>query len=320
LNSPAEDLPGIADVHAAAARIAGRVLNTPVLRSDELDAATGCRLHFKCENLQIGGAFKLRGAANAVWSLQPAQAVRGVATHSSGNHGAALARAARLRGIACHVVVPQGAVAAKVRNIEAQGAIVYRCDATLDAREARLRQIVQDTGAELVPPYDDARVIAGQGTAALELLQQRPELAALLVPVGGGGLLAGTALVAKAQARPLRVIGAEPQGADDAHRSLLAGARVSAMTPATIADGLRALVGVRNFALIRQLVDDIWTVDDEAIVAAMRRSWECLRVLVEPSSAVPLAALLQRPGALAGLDVGIIVSGGNVDLDHLPWS
>ncbi|MBL6751527.1 MAG: pyridoxal-phosphate dependent enzyme [Nevskia sp.] len=319
LNSPAEDLPSLADVHAAAGRIAGRVLATPVLRSEELDEAAGCRLHFKCENLQIGGAFKLRGAMNAVWSLDAQQAAHGVATHSSGNHGAALARAARSRGIACHVVVPAGAVAAKLRNIQAQGAILHRCAATLEAREAMVRQVLQDTGAVAVPPYDDARVIAGQGTAALELFAQQPGLDAVLVPVGGGGLIAGTALVAKGRPRPICVIGAEPQGADDTRRSLERGERVTAMVPETIADGLRAVVGVRNFALIRRLVDAVWTADDGATVAAMRRCWECLRVLVEPSSAVPLAALLARRGALAGRNVGVILSGGNVDLDRLPW-
>lgn len=319
MNSPAEELPSLADVQAAAERIAGRVLATPVLRSEELDDAAGCRLHFKCEILQTGGAFKLRGAMNAVWSLDAQQAARGVATHSSGNHGAALARAARSRGIACHVVVPAGAVAAKLRNIEAQGAILHRCAATLDAREAVLRKVLNDTGAVAVPPYDDARVIAGQGTAALELFAQQPGLDAVVVPVGGGGLIAGTALVAKAGRRPIRVIGAEPQGADDARRSLERGERVTAMVPDTIADGLRALVGVRNFALIRKLVDAIWTADDGATVAAMRRCWECLRVLVEPSSAVPLAALLAHREALAGQEVGVILSGGNVDLDRLPW-
>ncbi len=320
MNSPAEALPAIADVHAAAARIAGRVLETPVLRCEELDAASGCRLYFKCENLQTGGAFKLRGAMNAVWSLPPEQAARGVATHSSGNHGAALARAARSRGIACHVVVPEGAVAAKLRNIQAQGASVHRCAATLAARESALSRLAQDTGAAVVPPYDDAKVIAGQGTAALELLRQQPGLEAVVVPVGGGGLLAGTALVAAAQAHAVRTIGAEPQGADDARRSLESGVRVTAQVPDTIADGLRATLGVRNFALIRQLVAAIWTVDDAAILAAMRQCWEWLRVLVEPSAAVALAAVLTHRKELAGRAVGIILSGGNVDLDRLPWA
>jgi threonine dehydratase len=314
-----EGLPTYADVVAAAARIEGRVLRTPVLRAEELDELAGCALYFKCENLQTGGAFKLRGAMNAVWGLSGAQAARGVVTHSSGNHGAALARAARSRGIDCHVVVPEGAVAAKLRNIQEQGAVLHRCAPTLAAREAMRAEVQAKTGAEPVLPFDDARVIAGQGTAALELLEEQFDLDAVVVPVGGGGLLGGTALVTAAQARPVTAIGAEPAGADDAARSLAAGTRITDVIPHTIADGLRATVGVLNFALIRREVRTIWTVSEEEIVAAMRRAWECLHVIVEPSSAVPLAALFKHGRELAGRKVGVIISGGNVDLEELPW-
>jgi threonine dehydratase len=314
-----EALPTYAEVLAAAARVEGRVLRTPVLRAEELDAQAGCSLYFKCENLQIGGSFKLRGAMNAVWGLSEAQAARGVVTHSSGNHGAALARAARSRGIACHVVVPEGAVAAKLRNIQDQGAVLHRCAPTLAAREAMRTQVQAQTGAEPVLPFDDGRVIAGQGTAALELLAQQPDLDAVVVPVGGGGLLGGTALVTAAQARVVAAIGAEPAGADDAARSLAAGRRVTDVVPRTIADGLRATVGVLNFAIIAREVRSIWTVSEEEIVTAMRRAWECLHLIVEPSSAVPLAALFKHGRELAGRKVGVIISGGNVDLEELPW-
>lgn len=318
-NSGVEALPTFADVRAAAARIRGQVQRTPVLNSEDFDAQAGCRVYFKCENLQTGGAFKLRGATNAVLSLDEAQARRGVVTHSSGNHGAALARAARTRGIACHVVVPEGAVAAKLANMEAQGAILHRCEASMSGRDAATARVLTETGGVFVSPFDDARVIAGQGTAALELCEEQPDLDVLIAPVGGGGLLAGTALVARAQAPPLRVIGAEPAGADDAARSLIAGARQTGLVPHTLADGLRATVGVRNFAIIAREVATIWTVSEAAIVAAMRRIWEELKLVIEPSSAVAVAALLDHREELRGLHVGVILTGGNVDLDRLPW-
>jgi len=312
-------LPVAEDVDAAAERIEGHVLRTPVLHSIELDARAGCVLAFKCENLQHGGSFKLRGAINAVRSLSEAQAANGVATHSSGNHGAALARAARARGIRCHVVVPLGAVASKLRLIQEQGAIVHRCAPTLIAREAALAKVLASTGAQLIHPYDDARVIAGQGTAAREFLQDEPALDVLLVPVGGGGLIGGTALAASVHPRPLRVIGCEPAGADDAARSFLAGQRLTDGPRETIADGLRSTLGVRNFALLREFVDTMWTVDEAGIATAMRLLWQRLRIVVEPSSAVPMAALLRHCHKIAGLRVGIILSGGNVDLDEMPW-
>ncbi len=305
-------LPTTADVVAAAALLEGRLRRTPVLKDAEFDALVGARLFFKCENLQIGGAFKARGATHAVLRLRPGEAARGVATHSSGNHGAALARAARVRGIPCHVVVPEGAMQLKVGAIARHGAHVHRCAATQAAREAGLAAIIAATGAVAIPPYDDARIIAGQGTAALELLERVPDLDMLIMPAGGGGLLAGSALAARHVAAPPEVIGVEPAGAADMALSLANGAR-TAVTPDTIADGLRATVGILNFELIRRHVTAIWTVDDAAILAAMREVWQRLRLLIEPSAAVVVAAALARPDLLRGRRVGLILSGGNVD-------
>ena len=310
-------LPGFEDVLGAAARIAPHAHHTPVLRSRALDALAGCELHFKAEHLQRAGAFKFRGACNAVWSLSPAQAARGVVTHSSGNHGAALALAARTRGIACHVVVPEGAVAAKLAAIQAYGAILHRCAPTLAAREAMCAQVQAQTGAELVHPYTDARVIAGQGTAALELINACGTLDCVVTPVGGGGLLAGTAIAAHGLAPSLRAIGAEPSGAADAHASLAAGARVPSLTPDTVCDGLRGLIGVPNFELFRRHGVQVLLADDEATVRAMRLLWERTKQLVEPSSAVTLAAVLAHPAVFAGKRVGVVLSGGNVDLDAI---
>ena len=301
-------------------RITGKVNLTPVVTSSTLDGLTGARLHFKCENLQKGGAFKARGATNAVFALSEREARRGVATHSSGNHGAALARAAALRGIRSYVVMPDNTAQAKREAVARYGAEITWCAPTLAARESTVRQVLTSTGATLVHPYDDLRVMAGQGTAAVELLEAVPNLDVLLCPVGGGGLLSGCAVAATTIKPDIRVIGVEPCGADDAARSLRAGSIVPVEHPNTIADGLRATIGERPFAEIRRLVAEIVTVTDEAIVRAMRQMWEVLKLVVEPSAAVPYAALLDAPAALRGRRIGIIVSGGNLDLDHLPWS
>ena len=307
-------------IEQARARIADKVSVTPVLTSASLDAASGARLYFKCENLQKCGAFKARGATNAVFALSPEEAPRGVATHSSGNHAAALARAARLRGIRATVVMPQGSAAAKSAAVVRYGGEITWCAPTLAAREATLREVLDATGAIAVHPYDDLIVMAGQATAAAELLAQVPDLELILCPIGGGGLLAGTAFAATTLNPALRVIGVEPSGADDAARSFRAGRILPNPNPATIADGLRATVGEQPFAEIRRRVADIVTVSDEAIVAAMRSLWEVLKVVVEPSGAVPYAALLgDRYPQLRGKRIGIILSGGNVDLDRLPW-
>ena len=312
-------LPVADDVLAAATRIAGHADLTPVLRSRTLDAMAGCQLLFKAEHLQRGGAFKFRGACNAVWSLSEAEAAQGVVTHSSGNHGAALALAARTRGIACHVVVPDGAVAAKLANIQRHGATLWRCEATQAAREATCAQVQQATGAQLVHPYADARVIAGQGTAALELAGQAGAPDVMVVPVGGGGLAAGTALALAAVAPDCRLVLAEPAGAADTARSLAAGERRFDFVPDTVCDGLRGALGAPNFELLRAAGAGVVVVDDDATIAAMRLAWQVLKQVVEPSSAIALAAVLAEPARFAGRRVGLVLSGGNVDLEALPW-
>ena len=309
----------LADIHSAHARIADKIHRTPVLTSATLDALCGGQLFFKCENFQKIGAFKARGAANAVFSLTDAEATRGVATHSSGNHAAALARAARLRGIPAHIVMPSNAPKTKIDSVCRNGGIIVFCEPTLLAREAACAKIIAETGAWLVHPFNDYAVMAGQGTATLELLEQAPELDLIIVPVGGGGLLCGTAVAAKGARPGIRVLAAEPAGADDAARSFAAGRIIPLEKPATIADGLRTSLGERNFPLIQQNVDDIVTVSEESIIAAMRRIWEVLKIIIEPSCAVPYAAIMEQKIDVAGKCVGIILTGGNVDLDALPW-
>ncbi|MCX7512527.1 pyridoxal-phosphate dependent enzyme [Frateuria hangzhouensis] len=312
-------LPTFARIQDAAARIAPHARVTPVMRSDALDALAGAELHFKCENLQRGGAFKFRGACNAVWALDEASAARGVVTHSSGNHGNALALAAATRGIRAHVVVPEGAVRAKLQAIERAGALLHRCAPTQAAREATTAQLVQDTGAVLVHPYADTQVMAGQGTIGLELLSQVAQLEAIVTPVGGGGLAAGVAIAAHALRPGLVLHAAEPAGADDAARSLARGERVTDVVPDTLCDGLRALVGEPNLEALRTHRVDIITVSDAETVAAMRLLWQELKLVVEVSSATALAAILKARERFAGRRVGVVLTGGNVDLDALPW-
>lgn len=312
-------LPKFGDVLAAAARIAPHARATPVLRSRTLDALAGCELHFKAEHLQRIGAFKFRGACNAVWALDEAQAALGVVTHSSGNHGAALALAAKTRGIACHVVVPEGAVEAKLASIKRYGATLHRCAPSIAAREAMCAQVQRDTGATLVHPYTDFHVIAGQGTATLELLNETGPLDALLTPVGGGGLLGGSAIAAAALAPACRVLGAEPEGAADTARSLVAGERRVDFVPDTVCDGLRGTLGEPNFTLLRAHDVEAIVVGDAETIAAMRLFWQVTKQVIEPSSATALAAVLQQRERFAGKRVGLVLSGGNVDLDALPW-
>jgi threonine dehydratase len=319
MSEATDALPDIGQIRAAAIRIAPHARVTPVLRSPELDALAGAELHFKCEQLQRGGAFKFRGACNAVWSLADAQAAQGVVTHSSGNHGTALALAAATRGIAAHVVVPDGAVRAKVEAIERAGAILHRCAPTQAAREATAAEVQRATGAVLVHPYADTRVMAGQGTLALELLQQAPGLDALITPVGGGGLASGVAIAAHAIDPGLGLFGAEPQGADDAARSLAAGQRVTSVLPDTVCDGLRALIGETNLDALRQHRVQLITVSDAEAIAAMQLIWKELKQVVEVSSATVLAAILKQPARFAGRRVGLVITGGNVDLQALPW-
>jgi len=313
------DLPQFADVTAAAQRLRGKVAATPVLGFPAFDARVGRRVLFKCENLQWGGAFKLRGAVNSV-GLPGRAGLQAVATHSSGNHGAALARAARAAGLRCLVVVPADASPVKLAAIESLGAELVRCEPGLAAREAALAEVLRRVDAEVVHPFDDARVIAGQGTAALEFLQAHPELDVLATPVGGGGLLSGTALAARGCGAHCRVVGVEPALADDTCRSFHGGVRVGVVgSPPTIADGLRGSVGERPYAILRAAVDDVITVDVAAIVRAMRVMLEDCILLIEPSSAVPVAALLDGRLGAAGETVGVVISGGNVDLSQCPF-
>jgi threonine dehydratase len=317
LDTPTTAADAIAD---ARTRIASFVHVTPVMTSRRLNAITGAELHFKCENFQRAGAFKARGAFNAVMSLSDAEAACGVYTHSSGNHGAALALAARARGIPCHVVMPSNAAAVKQAAVAAYGAEIHLCEPTLAAREETAQRVGAETGARLIHPYDDDAVIAGQGTAAAELIEAVAGLEILIAPIGGGGLISGTALAAaRARGPKIRVIGAEPAGADDAARSFAAGKLIPLTTAATIADGLRASLSRRTFDVISRQVAQVQTASEDAIVEAMRLIWTSMKIVVEPSAAVPLAAILEHRDAFAGHRVGVIVTGGNVDLDALPW-
>ncbi|MGE5087727.1 MAG: pyridoxal-phosphate dependent enzyme [Candidatus Levyibacteriota bacterium] len=313
------DLPDLAAIRAAHARIAGFVHRTPVLTCASIDGEAGASLHFKCEHLQKIGAFKARGACNAVFSLPEEMAGRGVVTHSSGNHGAALAYAASRRGIPAWVVMPDNAPKVKQDNVRRFGARVRLCAPTVAAREAACAEVERETGATLVHPFDDPRVIAGQGTAALELLEQAGDLDLVVAPCGGGGLLSGTAIAVRSLAPATRVIGAEPANADDAARGFASGRLEPLASTTTIADGLRTSLSARTLAAIQERVGAIHTCSEEAIVRAMRMIFERMKQVVEPSAAVPLASILEHPTAARGLRVGVILSGGNVDLDRLPW-
>jgi len=311
---------GLDDIRQAADRIAPHAHRTPLMRSSSLDALAGAHLWFKCENLQRVGAFKFRGACNAVLSLTDDQAARGVVTHSSGNHAQALALAARIRGIAANIVMPVSAPPVKVAAVESYGGRIIRCEPTQADRERVARRVLEQTGAELIHPYDDPRIIAGQGTAALELLEQAGTLDLVLAPVGGGGLISGTLIAVAAMSPSTRVIGVEPLGADDARRSLEQGHVLPSIEPRTIADGLLTSLSPRTFAIIQRHIEAIVTSSDESTIEAMRLVWERMKLVIEPSAAVPLGALLEGnvPG-VNGKRVGIILSGGNVDLDALPW-
>ncbi len=306
-------------IERAAARIAPHIARTPVLRARGIDALADAALIFKCENFQRAGAFKFRGACNAVWSLSAAAAAHGVITHSSGNHGAALALAARTRGIAAHVVVPEGAVKSKLAAIAAYGATLHTCAPTFAAREATTERLRLQTGATLVHPFTDTAVITGQGTAALELLDEVGEVDALIAPVGGGGLIGGSAIAAMARDPRVQIFAAEPEGAADAYESLRRGVRVTDIVPQTISDGLRGTIGEINFRLMRQYEVRVLPVSDAETVAAMRLIFERMKIVIEPSSATALAAVLRHREHFRGRRVGVILSGGNVDLDHLPW-
>jgi threonine dehydratase len=311
--------PGFDAIQAARTRISGSIRRTPVLSSEFLDAELGAKLFFKCENLQVSGAFKARGAFNAVLNLPPELAARGVVTHSSGNHGAALALAARTRGIAAYVVAPRTTPASKQRNMLRYGAKLQLCEPTLAARQAAAEQIIADTGATLIHPFDNADVMAGQGTVALELLDQVPDLDVIVCPIGGGGLISGAAVAAHGVNARLKILGAEPEGADDAWRSRSAGMITPVAQPASLADGLLATIAPSTFEVIRTQVHAVGTASEAQLVAAMRRVWEELKIIIEASSAVPVAALLNGSLPVAGQRVGVVLTGGNVDLQRLPW-
>lgn len=306
-------------IQEAAARIAGEVNRTPVLTSRTLDRITGARLYFKCENFQRAGAFKYRGATNAIRLLPSGQREQGVTTHSSGNHAGALSLAAMRNGIPAYVVMPRTAPRVKVAAVEEYGARITFCEPTLEARETTLRQVQETTGAAFIHPYDNLDVIAGQGTAALELIEDIPAMNIVMAPVGGGGLLSGTAIATKSLLPGTRVFGAEPAGADDAFRSHRDGVCYPSVNPDTIADGLLTSLGTHTFPVVRERVDAIHLVSEDGIRQAMRLIWERMKMIVEPSSAVTLAAVLAYPDIFAGQTVGLIISGGNVDLDQLPW-
>jgi len=311
--------PTLETIRDAHQRIAPYIHRTPVFTSQSLDEFAGARLFFKCENLQKTGSFKMRGAANAVFSLSDAEARRGVVTHSSGNHAAALARAATLRGIPAWIVMPSNAPELKKKAVEDYGGRITLCQPTLAAREAAAQKLIAETGAVLLHPYDDDRIIAGQATAALELIEDVADLDFLLAPVSGGGLLSGTAIAAKTLRPAIRVVGCEPANSDDALRSLRAGSIQPAANAVTMADGLRATLCERTLTILRERVDEIVLVSEQEIVATMRLLWERLKLVVEPSGAVPASPALHRQMAISGKRVGVILSGGNLDLGKLPF-
>ncbi|HSC23471.1 MAG TPA: pyridoxal-phosphate dependent enzyme [Casimicrobiaceae bacterium] len=313
-------LPDLHAIRDAQARIAPYVHRTPVMTCRAIDDEVGASLFFKCEHLQKVGAFKARGACNAVFSLDESRARRGVVTHSSGNHGAALAYAARARGIPAWVVMPSNAPAVKQANVRRFGATVRLCEPNVAAREIACEAVMRETGATLIHPFDDPNVIAGQATATLELLAAIPDLDAVIAPCGGGGLMSGTAIAAKALRRGIRVLAAEPANADDAARSYASGRLEPLPSTITIADGLRTTLSARTLSALRAHVDAFGTCSEVGILRAMRMIFERMKQVVEPSSSVPLACLLEKSLDAAGLRIGIIVTGGNVDLDRLPWT
>lgn len=305
-------------IRAAHERIRLYIKRTPVLTSSRLDEASGASLLFKCENFQKIGAFKARGATNAVFALDDAAAKRGVATHSSGNHGTALARAAKLRKIPAHIVMPKNSAKVKVRAVESYGAQIVFCEPNDAARDAACADVIAKTGATLIHSFENENVMAGQGTAAVELLEDA-DVDVVICPIGGGGLLSGTAVAAKSMRPKIKVLAAEPANANDAAQSFRAKKRIVTEKKFTIADGLRTNVGELTFPIIQRYVDDIVTVSEEEITSAMRTIWETMKIVIEPAAAVPYAAIASNKIDISGKRVGIILTGGNVDLDTLPW-
>ena len=313
-------IPTLDDMLAARARIAPHIHRTPVLTSRMLNDLTGAELFFKCENLQKAGAFKARGASNAVFGLTDAQAARGVATHSSGNHGTCLSYAAGRRGIPCTVVMPRTAPQAKKDAVAGYGARVVECEPSTSSREAVFAEVLAETGAEFVHPYNDWRVIAGQATCSAELIEQVEGLDAVVAPIGGGGMVSGTCLTLSNLAPGVKIYAAEPEQADDAYRSFKAGHIIADDAPETVADGLKVPLKELTWHFVKNHVTDILTASEDEIVEAMKLIWKRMKIVMEPSSAVPLATILKNPDLFAGKRVGVIVTGGNVDLEKLPWN
>ncbi len=307
------------DIRSAQDRIATFIHRTPILTSNTFNKLVGCELFFKCENFQKVGAFKYRGATNAVSQLGPGEAVNGVATHSSGNHAQALALAAAIKGIPAHIVMPRNAPLSKKEAVAGYGANVIECEPTLEARESTLNQVVKETGASFIHPYNDERIIAGQATCALEIMEKIHDLDVLIAPVGGGGLLSGTALTARYFSPKTRVFGAEPSGADDAFKSVKSGHIIPSVNPQTIADGLLTSLGDKTFPIIQRYVEQILTVDDEVTIKAMKLIWQRMKIIVEPSSAVALAVVMTYTEHFKNQRVAIILSGGNIDFDKIPF-
>ncbi|WMN07721.1 threonine ammonia-lyase [Marivirga arenosa] len=314
-----QEIPKKEDIISAEKRIHDYVHRTPVFTSTTLNEILGVNVYFKCENLQKVGAFKMRGASNAILSLTKAQLKKGVATHSSGNHAQAVALAAKLSKIPAYIVMPQNAPEVKVEAVRRYGAEVIYCDSTLNAREETLKDVVAKTGATFIHPYDNYDVIAGQATCAKEMIEDTDHLKAIYAPIGGGGLMAGTLLSSQYFGHKIPVIGAEPEGADDAYRSWKAGKIIPMEFPDTIADGLRTSLGERNFPIIQEHIEDIITVSDQEIIEAMRLIFNYLKLVVEPSGAVPFASMIKSKERYKGHKVGVILCGGNVDLKRLPF-
>ena len=309
----------ITDIQQAAQRIKPYAHRTPVLTNESLNEKVGAEVFLKCENFQKVGAFKFRGACNAVYSLSDDEAASGVCTHSSGNHAQALALAAKIRGIPAYIVMPNNAPSVKKNAVDGYGGLITFCEPTLEARESMMERIRLDTSANVVHPYNDERVISGQGTAALELLEDVPDLDVIIAPVGGGGLLSGTAIAATELKKGIRVIAGEPEMADDAFRSMKAGKIIPSQNPKTIADGLLTSLGTLTFPIIQQRVEQIVTVSEAGIIESMKYVWERVKIIIEPSSAVAIGVLWEKKIDLSRLKVGVILSGGNVDLEKLPW-
>ena len=313
------EIPTYDDMLAAHERIRPHIRRTPVRTSDYLNELTGAELYFKCENFQEPGAFKVRGATNAVFGLSEEHARKGVATHSSGNHASCLSYAAMLRGIPCNVVMPRTAPQAKKDTVRRYGGKITECEPSTSSREATFARVQAETGGDFVHPYNDPRVIAGQGTCAREFIEQTDGLDAVIAPIGGGGMISGTCLTLSTLAPETRIYAAEPEQADDAARSFRAGHIIADDAPKTIADGLLVPLKDLTWHFVRTHVTDILTASEQEIVDAMKLTWKHLRVVMEPSSAVPLAIILKNRDVFAGKRVGVVITGGNVDLDRLPW-